>query len=170
MITQKCFTRTSQTICAMFIGLKSETLAHGVQRNTECWLISRIKSFLFTLRAQKMPSRHDTAIKRFFSSFVPGSHLSGRQPNRSIPHPVVTVAITGPEGLAIAFDGRLWRDAAANNTSQSRFRITVAGFGFWSRYGHTGNPNEEVISPGENALGPLYRDNNPTVDSPPSRL
>ena len=36
------------------------------------------------------------------------------------------------------------------------------GFGSWSGYGHTGNPNEEVISPGEHALGPLYRDNNPT--------
>ena len=49
MITQKCFTRTSQTICAMFIGFKLETLVRGVQRITECWLISRIRSFLFTL-------------------------------------------------------------------------------------------------------------------------
>ena len=36
------------------------------------------------------------------------------------------------------------------------------GFWSWSGSGHTGNPSEEVISPGENALGPLYRDNNPT--------
>ena len=125
---------------------------------------------------------------------VPGSHLSGRQPDPSIPHPVATVAITGPAGSAVAFDGRLWHGAAANKTSQSRFGITMAGCGpqfrpienftrglrpevfekldsavlrklgfqSWSGYGHTGNPDEEVISPGENSLGPLYRDNNPT--------
>jgi ectoine hydroxylase-related dioxygenase (phytanoyl-CoA dioxygenase family) len=125
---------------------------------------------------------------------VPRSHLSGRQPDPSIPHPVATVAITGPAGSAIAFDGRLWHGAAANKTSQSRFGITMAGcgpqfrpienytrglrpetfakldsvllkklgFGSWSGYGHTGNPNEEVISPGEDAVGPLYRDNDTT--------
>ena len=125
---------------------------------------------------------------------VPGSHLSGRQPDPSIPHPVATVAITGPAGSAIAFDGRLWHGAAANKTSQSRFGITMAGCGpqfrpienytrglrpevferldsvllrklgfrSWSGYGHTGNPDEEVISLGKNSLGPLYRDKNPT--------
>ena len=60
---------------------------------------------------------------------VPGSHLSGRQPDPSIPHPVATVAITGPAGSAMAFDGRLWHGAAANTTSESRFGITMAGCG-----------------------------------------
>jgi len=36
------------------------------------------------------------------------------------------------------------------------------GFRSWSGYGHTGNPNEEVISLGENSLGPLYRNKNTT--------
>ena len=36
------------------------------------------------------------------------------------------------------------------------------GFRSWSGYGHTGNPDEEVISLGENSLGPLYRDKNST--------
>jgi hypothetical protein len=34
------------------------------------------------------------------------------------------------------------------------------GFKSWSGYGHTGNPDEEVASSGENSLGPLYRNNN----------
>ena len=123
---------------------------------------------------------------------VPGSHLSGRQPDPAIPHPVPTVAATGPAGTAFAFDGRLWHGGAANKTSQSRFGITTAGCGpqfrpienytrglrpeaferlgpellgrlgfkSWSGYGHTGNPNEEIASSGENSLGPLYRNLN----------
>ena len=125
---------------------------------------------------------------------VPGSHLSGRQPDPSIPHPVATVAITGPAGSAMAFDGRLWHGAAANTTSESRFGITMAGCGpqfrpienytrglrpevfekldaallrklgfrSWSGYGHTGNPDEEVISLGSHSLGPLYREKKPS--------
>ena len=120
---------------------------------------------------------------------VPGSHLSGRQPDPTIPHPVPTVSATGPAGTAFAFDGRLWHGGAANRTRHSRFGITTAGCGpqfrtienytrglrpevfdkfdatllgrlgfkSWSGYGHTGNPDEEVASPGENSLGPLYR-------------
>ena len=123
---------------------------------------------------------------------VPGSHLSGRQPDSAIPHPVSTVAATGPAGTAFAFDGRLWHGGAANKTSESRFGITTAGCGpqfrtienytrglrpevfdrlspellgrlgykSWSGYGHTGNPDEDVASTGENALGALYRSSN----------
>ena len=60
---------------------------------------------------------------------VPGSHLSGKQPDPTIPHPVTTVGATGPAGTAFAFDGRLWHGGAANTTSGSRFGITTAGCG-----------------------------------------
>lgn len=60
---------------------------------------------------------------------VPGSHLSGRQPDPTIPHPVPTVAATGLAGTAFAFDGRLWHGGAANRTQYSRFGITTAGCG-----------------------------------------
>jgi ectoine hydroxylase-related dioxygenase (phytanoyl-CoA dioxygenase family) len=60
---------------------------------------------------------------------VPGSHLSGNQPDPGIPHPVPTVAATGPPGTAIAFDGRLWHGGAANHTTRSRYGITTAGCG-----------------------------------------
>ena len=42
---------------------------------------------------------------------VPGSHLSGKQPDPSIPHPVDTVAAVGRAGTAFVFDGRLWHGA-----------------------------------------------------------
>ena len=60
---------------------------------------------------------------------VPGSHVSGRQPDPAIPHPVNTVAATGPAGTAIAFDGRIWHAGGANSTRQSRYGITTAGCG-----------------------------------------
>lgn len=60
---------------------------------------------------------------------VPGSHRSGRQPDPTIPHPVATVAATGPAGTAIAFDGRIWHAGAANRSGASRYGITSAGCG-----------------------------------------
>ena len=60
---------------------------------------------------------------------VPRSHLSGKQPDPSVPHNTPTVAAVGPAGTAIAFDGRIWHGAAANNSSTSRYGITTAGCG-----------------------------------------
>ena len=120
---------------------------------------------------------------------VPGSHVSGRQPDPSVPHSIRTIAATGPAGTAIAFDGRIWHGGGANHTPESRYGITTAGCGpqfrpienytrglrpevfdrcseatlarlgfrSWSGYGHTGNPDENVASRGEDSLGPLYR-------------
>ena len=55
---------------------------------------------------------------------VPRSHLSGRQPDSSVPHKVETVPAVGPAGTAFAFDGRLWHGAGANRTQASRYGIT----------------------------------------------
>lgn len=60
---------------------------------------------------------------------VPGSHRSGRQPDKSVPHKVPTVAATGPAGTAFAFDARLWHGAAPNRTQHSRYGITTVGCG-----------------------------------------
>lgn len=60
---------------------------------------------------------------------VPGSHRSGRQPDKSVPHRVPTVPATGPAGTAFAFDARLWHGAAPNRTERSRYGITTVGCG-----------------------------------------
>jgi ectoine hydroxylase-related dioxygenase (phytanoyl-CoA dioxygenase family) len=56
---------------------------------------------------------------------VPGSHLTGRQPDPTVPHPMATVAATGRAGAAIVFDGRLWHGAGANRTAAPRYGITT---------------------------------------------
>ena len=56
---------------------------------------------------------------------VPGSHLSGRQPSRALPHPLATVAAVAPAGTALVFDGRLWHGAGANRSDASRFAVTM---------------------------------------------
>ena len=56
---------------------------------------------------------------------VPGSHLSGAQPDASVPHRVPSVAATGPAGSAMVFDARLWHGAGANRSDQPRFGITT---------------------------------------------
>ncbi|HEX9700594.1 MAG TPA: phytanoyl-CoA dioxygenase family protein [Acidobacteriota bacterium] len=56
---------------------------------------------------------------------VPGSHLSGRAPDPSVPHKVATVAATGPAGTAFVLDGRLWHAAGANLSRRSRRGITT---------------------------------------------
>ena len=57
---------------------------------------------------------------------VPRSHLSGRDPDPGVPHPVATIAATGPAGTALLFDGRLWHGAGANSTDEPRYGITAA--------------------------------------------
>jgi ectoine hydroxylase-related dioxygenase (phytanoyl-CoA dioxygenase family) len=56
---------------------------------------------------------------------VPGSHLSGAQPPRAIPHPVPTVPAEARAGTAIIFEGRTWHAAGVNTSDQPRFGITT---------------------------------------------
>lgn len=60
---------------------------------------------------------------------VPGSHLTGREPDPSVPHKVPSVAAVGPAGTAFAFDGRLWHGAGANRSRKPRYGITTVGCG-----------------------------------------
>jgi ectoine hydroxylase-related dioxygenase (phytanoyl-CoA dioxygenase family) len=60
---------------------------------------------------------------------VPRSHLSGQQPDPSVPHKVPSVAAATPAGGAIVFDARLWHGAGANRTDSPRYGITTVGCG-----------------------------------------
>ncbi|MCP5084880.1 MAG: phytanoyl-CoA dioxygenase family protein [Alphaproteobacteria bacterium] len=60
---------------------------------------------------------------------VPMSHLSGQEPDASVPHKVPTVPAAGPAGTAIVFDARLWHGAAPNTSNQSRFGVTTVACG-----------------------------------------
>lgn len=55
---------------------------------------------------------------------VPGSHLSGRQPDAHVPHRIETLSVVGSAGTAIVFDGRLWHAAGHNCTESTRYGIT----------------------------------------------
>ncbi len=60
---------------------------------------------------------------------VPMSHLSGQEPDASVPHKVPTIPAAGPAGTAIVFDARLWHGAAPNTSNQSRFGVTTVACG-----------------------------------------
>ena len=60
---------------------------------------------------------------------VPMSHLSGEQPDTSVPHKIPTVPATGPAGTAFVFDARLWHAAAPNTGNAARFGITTVACG-----------------------------------------
>jgi hypothetical protein len=54
---------------------------------------------------------------------VPGSHLSGEQPARSDAYSADSVAVTGPSGTAVLFDGRIWHGAGNNREDGARFGL-----------------------------------------------
>jgi ectoine hydroxylase-related dioxygenase (phytanoyl-CoA dioxygenase family) len=60
---------------------------------------------------------------------VPGSHLSGAQPDPSVPHRIGSVPAAGPAGTAFAFDARLWHGAAPNRSAAARYGVTTVGCG-----------------------------------------
>ncbi len=51
---------------------------------------------------------------------VPGSHLSGRQPDPERDQDVGTIAAEAPAGTAMVFEGRLWHGTGANRSKGSR--------------------------------------------------
>jgi ectoine hydroxylase-related dioxygenase (phytanoyl-CoA dioxygenase family) len=52
---------------------------------------------------------------------VPGSHLTGLQPDENVPHSVPIVQAAGPEGSVVIWDGRLWHAAGANRSNDARY-------------------------------------------------
>ena len=68
----------------------------------------------------------DFGVENGATLVVPGSHRSGCQPDKQVPHKIDTVAGVGEAGTALVFDGRLWHAAGRNTSSSSRYGVTCA--------------------------------------------
>ncbi|MFO0997698.1 MAG: phytanoyl-CoA dioxygenase family protein [Alphaproteobacteria bacterium] len=55
---------------------------------------------------------------------VPGSHLTGTQPDPSVPHRIPSVAGTGEAGTVLVWEGRTWHSAGANTSNGDRYGMT----------------------------------------------
>ena len=56
---------------------------------------------------------------------VPGSHLFGRHPDKTLDKDVTTISAEGPPGCAIITDGRLWHGTGANITQKNRLALLI---------------------------------------------
>jgi ectoine hydroxylase-related dioxygenase (phytanoyl-CoA dioxygenase family) len=116
---------------------------------------------------------------------VPGSHLSGANPDPD--QPQETVSVTGKAGSALVFEGRTWHAADFNRSNAPRYGITtyycgpqfrqmmnfpygtapevveglspdmigLLGFRPWRGYGSTGDPSADRIAPADKQVGRL---------------
>ena len=56
---------------------------------------------------------------------VPGSHLSGRQPDAKIDEDADWVSAVGPAGSVVIFEGRTWHSTGVNCTEETRTGLTT---------------------------------------------
>jgi len=56
---------------------------------------------------------------------VPGSHLSGRQPDHDLDSNANWVPATAPAGTVLALEGRLWHSTGVNTTNRYRTGLTI---------------------------------------------
>lgn len=56
---------------------------------------------------------------------VPGSHLSGRQPDPVLDSNANWVPATGPAGTAVVFEGRIWHTTGINTTDRPRIGLST---------------------------------------------
>ena len=56
---------------------------------------------------------------------VPGSHLSGRQPDHSTDEGANWIPATGPAGTVAIFEGRTWHSTGENRTNRNRIGLTT---------------------------------------------
>ena len=52
---------------------------------------------------------------------VPGSHMTGVQPDQSVPHVVPSIAAEGPAGTIAMWEGRTWHSAGPNTSNEIRY-------------------------------------------------
>lgn len=52
---------------------------------------------------------------------VPGSHMTGAQPDQSVPHVVPSIAAEGPAGTIAVWEGRTWHSAGPNTSNEIRY-------------------------------------------------
>ena len=78
---------------------------------------------------------------------VPGSHLSGRQPDSQRDKDVATVAATAPAGTALFIDGRIWHGTGANRSHDLRYAVltTYCGPQFRPQENFTIGVSDEVL-------------------------
>ena len=56
---------------------------------------------------------------------VPGSHLSGRQPDHDLDSNANWVPATAPAGTVAVFEGRVWHSTGVNSTNRTRIGLTA---------------------------------------------
>jgi len=127
----------------------------------------------------------DFTIENGATRLVPGSHLSGLEPDPAADYPVAHA--TAPAGSFVAWEGRTWHAASLNTSNGPRVGITtywvapfirqllnftygtrpevaadlsdhergLMGYRIWSTYGSTGDFDAEWATPGEENLGAL---------------
>lgn len=78
---------------------------------------------------------------------VPRSHLSGTQPEATVPHRIPTVALTGRAGTCAIWEGRTWHSAGANVSGEERFGLITyyGGPQFRSLQNHALGTRPEVL-------------------------
>jgi ectoine hydroxylase-related dioxygenase (phytanoyl-CoA dioxygenase family) len=67
----------------------------------------------------------DFTVENGGTRLAPGSHLSGRTPDGSVPHKTPTVAGEGKAGSVLVFDGRMWHGTGRNLTSDPRIALLL---------------------------------------------
>jgi ectoine hydroxylase-related dioxygenase (phytanoyl-CoA dioxygenase family) len=67
----------------------------------------------------------DFTVENGGTRIAPGSHLTGRTPDGSVPHKVETVAGVGKAGSVLVFDGRSWHGTGRNLTPDPRIALLL---------------------------------------------
>ena len=127
----------------------------------------------------------DFTVENGGTRIVPGSHLSGTNPEPYGDYP--TINATGKAGSAVIFEGRTWHSADLNTSDAPRYGITtyygapqfrqmlnftygmkdevtnnlsaqsraLLGFKPWGGYGATGDQHADSIIKGDDQIGEL---------------
>ena len=67
----------------------------------------------------------DFKVENGATVVVPGSHLSGRQPDAELDSNARWVPAVGPAGTVVVFEGRTWHSTGENVTDQPRIGLTT---------------------------------------------
>jgi ectoine hydroxylase-related dioxygenase (phytanoyl-CoA dioxygenase family) len=90
----------------------------------------------------------DFSAENGATRLVPGSHLSGEQPDPAVPYSLETECGAGAAGSALIFDSRLWHATGANRTDSPRIGIinVYCGPQFRPMENYTLGAAEEIVA------------------------
>ncbi len=71
--------------------------------------------------AQNMLFVSDFTEANGATRLVPGSHMTGSQPDQSVPQVVPSIAAEGPAGTIAIWEGRTWHSAGPNTSNETRY-------------------------------------------------